>query len=415
MRILIAGQTYAPALNGQSIFTVNLAEGLARIGHQVMVITSSRAGPDRLLEENGVAVQQLQSIALPFLHPDAHTTLPFNPQVSCLIRSFQPQVVHIHDHYPISGDVLRQARYRKIKTIGTDHFMPQNASPYVPLPPGLKPAFEKLLWGWMLLTYNCLDVAAAPSRTAADILRRNGLRVPVYPISCGVDLARFRHIPDLDRVAVRRRYQLDPQKTLFLFVGRTDGEKRIDLILRAFQSLPRQDIQFAIAGRGAALASLQALARDLALGDKARFLGFVSAEDLPLLLNSADVFVMPSEAELLSIASLEAMACARPMLLARAQALPELVEPGSNGYLFEPGNLRDAARCIALLADHPAQWDRMGAASLKKVQSHSLENTLHSYEKLYDGLLSGAFPRSLSPRRRINQRIRRAISNLLRS
>jgi glycosyltransferase involved in cell wall biosynthesis len=48
----------------------------------------------------------------------------------------------------------------------------------------------------------------------------------------------------------------------------------------------------------------------------------------------------------LSIASLEAMACGRPLLLANAIALPELVAVGVNGYLFEPGNPSDAARSL---------------------------------------------------------------------
>jgi len=128
---------------------------------------------------------------------------------------------------------------------------------------------------------------------------------------------------------------------------------------------------------------LQALAKSLGLGDRVRFTGFVPNEDLTALLNGIDVFTMPSEAELLSIASLEAMACARPLLLANAVALPELVTQGVNGYLFKPGDAQDAERCMGLLADHPEQWEAMGRASLEKAQVHSLENTIQRYETLY--------------------------------
>ena len=58
-----------------------------------------------------------------------------------------------------------------------------------------------------------------------------------------------------------------------------------------------------------------------------------------------------------------------------------------NGYLFKPGSVSDAMRCMALLADHPERWPAMGAASLEKVQHHSLENMLTSYEQLYQQLL----------------------------
>jgi glycosyltransferase involved in cell wall biosynthesis len=100
---------------------------------------------------------------------------------------------------------------------------------------------------------------------------------------------------------------------------------------------------------------------------------------------------MPSEAELLSIASLEAMACARPVLLAEAVALPELVTDGQNGYLFRPGDPIDAARCMALLADHPENWPAMGVISQEKANYHSMENTLKQYESIYTALLAGTY------------------------
>ena len=174
-------------------------------------------------------------------------------------------------------------------------------------------------------------------------------------------------------------------------MGRVDGEKRLDVLIRALALLQREDIQLAIAGRGTALYELKELAAGLGLGQKVVFTGFIPAEDLPSLLNSADIFAMPSQAELLSIATLEAMACARPVLAADAWALPELVSEGINGYLFKPGDEADAARKMALLADGPEKWAAMAAASLEKVQAHSLENTITSYEEFYMRVLAGVW------------------------
>jgi glycosyltransferase involved in cell wall biosynthesis len=173
-----------------------------------------------------------------------------------------------------------------------------------------------------------------------------------------------------------------------LFVGRVDGEKRVDVLIRAIKALKRDDIQLAVTGKGAALPDLKALVQDLKVEDLVRFTGFVPDSDLPALLNCIDVFAMPSQAELLSIASLEAMATARPILAANSQALPELVTDDVNGYLFKPGSVSDAMRCMLLLADHPERWAAMGAASLEKVQPHSLENMLTCYEDLYRQILA---------------------------
>ena len=391
MRIIIAGQTYHPAFNGQSIFTVNLAEGLASRGHEVHAIIPSTEGRLGYSERNGVHLHSIKSFRLDFLHPDVFLT-PFPMrEIQRLVKELQPDVIHLHDHYPISQAILRVARRKRIKVIGTNHFMPENLAPYFPGLNHFRMGLEWGLWQWVFGAYNHLDAVTAPSRTAANILRRKGLRVPVYPISCGVDLNRFHPFDaDDDQVsAIRLRYNLDPGRKLFLFIGRVDEEKRLDVLLHALKQMNRDDIQLGIGGIGAAQAGLQTLVRQLELEEQVRFLGFVPSADLPGLLNSADVFAMPSQAELLSIATLEAMACARPVLAARALALPELVVDGLNGRLFRSGDPTDAACSMALLADHTQDWAKMGAASLERVQSHSLENTLQSYEMLYRGVSAG--------------------------
>jgi 1,2-diacylglycerol 3-alpha-glucosyltransferase len=390
MRILIAGTTYYPAVNGQAIFTINLAEGLARHGHEVLIITHSMREKPYKIIRNGVKIFGVRSISLTRWNPGAYLSLFPGEPVRRVFRSFKPDVVHIQDHYPISWSIANLGRKYDIPVAGTNHFMPENLAPYLYGLSWFKPGFNWALWKWMLALYNQLSVATAPSRTAAQILRKNGLRIPVFPISCGVDQQRFRPMPDIDRQAMRQRYGLSPDRSTLLFVGRVDGEKRIDLLLQALKLIDRYDLQLAVAGRGAAAGALTKLARDLNLGDKVRFTGYIPDADLPGLLNSVDVFVMPSEAELLSIASLEALSCGKPILAANSQALPELVDNGFNGYLFNPGDARDAARVIQLIVSQKNRWPEMQAASLDKVRTHSLDYTLNRYEQVYELMLSGA-------------------------
>lgn len=383
MRILITGTTYAPAFNGQSMFMTNLAEGMARRGHEVWVVIPSDQGKSYQAERNGVHIWGTRSIGLNFIHSQAYASIIPDGEIKEIFNKFQPDVVHLHDHYPLSKCVLKYARKHGVPVVGTNHFVPENLAPYVPILPHIWSVFSCILWWWMKRVYNHLDLVTAPSRTAVEILKTQGLSVPLFPISCGVNLDHFHPEPRVERAVLFERYHLEKNRTTFLFVGRVDGEKKIDVLIRALKLLGRPDLQLAVTGRGAALSEFQSLAKELGVSDQVRFTGFVSDQDLPLLLNCVDVFAMPSEAELLSIASLEAMACARPLLVARSKALPELVTDGENGYLFAPGNVQDAARCMALLADHPEKLAQMGAAGLKKVQPHSLDNVLARYEELY--------------------------------
>lgn len=388
MRVLIAGQTYYPAYNGQSIFTTNLAEGLVKRGHEVLVIKPSVIGLPERTSRNGVQIEGIRSVKLNHFHPDVFYT-PFpGSAIRSIFRKFNPEIVHIHDHYPISQSVYRTARKIGVRVVGTNHFMPENVTPYLPFTENLKPIYDWILWHWVFSLYNGLDISTAPSKTAVSIVQSNGLTVPTYAISCGIDQGQFHLDPNINRKAQRQHFGLNPASITVLFVGRVDYEKRLDILIRAIHQLKSSDVQLVIAGKGAATGDLKKMVCDLGLEVRVHFLGFVPDEELPALINSSDIFAMPSEAELLSIATLEAMSCGRPVLAARAGALPELVTNGVNGYLFKAGDDNDAARALRSMTDHPERWKRMGQASAEKAKQHNLDLVVQRYEKLFESLLS---------------------------
>src|SRR5512139_2408804 len=119
MRVLIAGTTYYPALNGQSVFTTNLAEGLARAGHEVAVLFPEDRESSRV--RNRVQLETAGSLSLRFIHKDTFLPLALG-RVRPLFETFRPDVLHIQDHYPLSAAALRQARRLGIKVLGTNHF-----------------------------------------------------------------------------------------------------------------------------------------------------------------------------------------------------------------------------------------------------------------------------------------------------
>ena len=235
----------------------------------------------------------------------------------------------------------------------------------------------------MLNVFNQVDAATTPSHAAARILRQQDIQFPVHVISNGVDTERFTSDPRVDRQSVRHKHGLAPDRTVFLYVGRLDGEKRVDILLQAASRLSKNKFQLAIIGDGLQAQALRYQAYHLGLEENVIFLGYVPAEDLPALYMSADIFVMPSPAELQSIATLEAISCGKPALVANARALPELVVHGVNGYLFEANNASDAAHWMNRLLKSPEQWTEMGQAGILRSHLHSLNNTILAYEECY--------------------------------
>ncbi len=393
MRILIASQTYYPGTNGQAVFTIRLAEGLAQAGHTVLVLTpfigdGAPSGP-----LNGVQVQAAPAWSLTWLHPALVWTVQPGPAVAAALDTFQPEIVHIQDHYALCAEVVRAARARRLPLLGTNHFLPENLLPNfwpnLTRRPWVKAPAERVLWAHMLSVFNQLDAATSPSETAARILRAQAIQVPVQAISCGVDLSRFRRQSAAASAEVRARYGLPADRPLLLYVGRHDREKRLDLLLQALAQLPAGAAHLALVGRGGALADLQALAQHLQISGQVTFLGYLPAETLPVMLTAADIFLMPSPEELQSIATLEALATGRPIIAANARALPELVEHGVNGYCFRPGDAADLARRIQTLLADPGQRRAMGAASLARARTHDITVTVQHYAGVY-GRLSGA-------------------------
>ncbi|HMN27038.1 MAG TPA: glycosyltransferase, partial [Caldilineaceae bacterium] len=247
MKILLVGQAYYRRDSGQAVFTINLAEGLAAVGHQVLVLAPSLNGHAERWQAHGVTVQTAPAWSL---IDNANITLFSGGLVEQTMATFQPDLVHLQDHYFLSHSVLTVAYAHHLLAVGTNHFLPENLSDNLPFAHWAHKPLDQMLWSTMTMVYNQLQAVATPTETAAAILRTQGIHVPVTAISCGVDVHRFQPRPGLERSPIRKRYGLAPDKITFCYIGRLAREKDLGLMIRAFAQLDRQDIQLAIGGKG---------------------------------------------------------------------------------------------------------------------------------------------------------------------
>lgn len=383
MRVLFSSQAYYRKDNGQAVFMIRLAEGLARAGHEVMALAPSMRGVAQREVVQGVIVQTVPAL---HLGHNLNVTAFSDGWVEETIQEFAPDIIHIQDHVFLNRTVLRVARQRGIPIVGTNHFLPANWSNNLYIPRSVQGVVHKAMWKDMLQVFNQLDAATTPTETAVAILRKQAIRIPVRAISCGVDQTEFYPQPDLDRSVVRRHFHLATDRPVLLYVGRVDREKGLDYLAEAAGLLPDLAFQVAIAGKGMYRDVLIEMVHELDIENRVAFPGYIDSDDLPLLLNSVDAFVMPSSAELQSIATLEAMSCARPILAANARALPELVQHGANGYLFNPQDAESLAATIRLFLSQQADWEAMGEASLLRARPHQIDNTIARYVEWYESV-----------------------------
>lgn len=381
MKILLAGQAYFREDNGQAAFTVRLARGLAGRGHRLMVLAPSEDGRTGPVQDRGVELWRIRTTALPH-----NANISFFPQqaVHEAVSRFEPDIVHLQDHYFICRAVWRVVREKSTPTVGSNHFLPENLTANLPVPQVVKQPLNRRLWSHMLSLYNGLAAVSTPTETAAAILSSQKIRPRVSVISCGVDLSRFHPLEKKKRQQLRERLGFEDDVTVFLYVGRLDREKGLDTVIKAFAKVAGSDCRLVVAGQGSFHSRLEKLRDSLDLQNQVSFPGFIADEDLPRLLNGADCFIMAGYAELQSIATLEAMACGLPVLAADARALPELVGHDTNGLLFRPEDVQSLADAMRTFLDSADRWRLWGGVSRVKAKSHGLDKTVSRYLAWYN-------------------------------
>jgi 1,2-diacylglycerol 3-alpha-glucosyltransferase len=381
MKVLIASDTYYPHVNGASYFTQRLAAALAERGHEVGVIAPSLTVNDDTFLRGKVHIFGVQSYPA-FLVPKFRFVLPWviNSRIEQVIDEFKPDIVHIQMHFSISRTALAAARKRGIPVVATNHFMPDNVTHYMHMPAPITRAINTAMWADASRTLGKAHAISAPTQTSVDLMQPQ-ISKRIQVISNGIDLERFN--PRNDPTAAREKYDLPPIPML-LSVCRLDKEKNVDVVLRAVKkALAHADFHLVIAGHGGEEPRLRKLRDSLGLEKKVTFAGFVPDALLPSLYAASDCFVIAGTAELQCIVAMEAMATGKPVLGARAVALPELVHSGENGYLFEPGDSSELALRIAELFNDPTLRRHMGEESLSIISQHDINATLETFEEFY--------------------------------
>ncbi|MFI6299627.1 glycosyltransferase [Nonomuraea sp. NPDC050790] len=377
-RILISTDTYPPDVNGTAVFAYRLATGLAERGNEVHVICQSDEGPAKADVVDGVIVHRLRSAPL-LVHPTMRVAVP--TRLDRLVEAIDPDVLHCQGHFVVGRAAIKAARRRGVPVVATNHFMPDNLFQFGHVPARLREKAGQLAWRDFRRVFNRAQRVTTPTPLAAKLLADQGFTGEVEPVSCGIDLARFRPHTEPKQWA-RKMFGL-PDRNTVLFVGRLDEEKRLDDLVRALPYvLNDTDAQLAFVGRGNQREALEQLARRIGVGDRVFMLGFVPDEQMPQAFAAADVFAMPSIAELQSIATLEAMASGLPVVVADAMALPHLVD--DNGFLFPPRDVISLAKGLTALLSDESLRERMGKASRELALTHDHQNSLARFEQIYD-------------------------------
>lgn len=394
-------------INGVAVFSHNLAMGLVRRGHEVLVLCPSQTGKNHSVREDGVEVRYLRSIDAK-VYPDQINPVPAKKhifghelprlwyrkgfkvsvfpaiEIKKALDDFCPDVVHVQVSDPIGLSVVSYARKRGIPIVTTEHNQPEVITEPLKIPSLVKKPVNYLLSSYFRNRQSKSDFVTMPTeQSIKHLLSKKPIDVPIAAISNGVDLSHFS--PGQASDAIYNKYDIKKGTPTVLYVGRLDPEKRVDLVIRAFKGalskVPKAEL--IITGDGVDKARLIKLAGELELAKSVHFLGRVTPPDLYEIYKLGSVFATASEIETQGIVLIEAAATGLPLIAVNKGAVSEVCITDENGFLCQPGNISELESALVKILSDPVLQKKFSKASLKIAAEHDFERTLDKFINIY--------------------------------
>ncbi len=386
MKILIAADLYFPVINGVATFSRNLAKGLADRGHEVLVIAPSQTGRRYKEIDDNYVVTRTIAVPLP-LYQNIRASLTPLREVKKIIDEFDPDVIHIQMLMWIGQACMKYGNKVGIPIVSTNHAMPENLMDNLKLLAPLARPINYMLRDYGRRFHSKADFVTMPTQSAFKMFKIAGkMTVPMKAVSNGIDLSRFTDNPAPE--TIYQKYHLPTHIPIITYVGRTDAEKHIWALVKAFAHVLKvKKAHLLIVGDGSDADNLKSLVKELHIKESVTFAGRVPEEDLVPLHQVGTIFAMPSPMELQSIATLEAMASGKPVVAIDAGALKELCHDQVNGFLCEQDNDEEIADGIIKILSDDVLQAKFSQASLKIAGEHNLEHTLDQFLDIYNDVI----------------------------
>jgi glycosyltransferase involved in cell wall biosynthesis len=367
MRIAIISEVFLPKIDGVVNRTLNLIRQLPRYGDELLIVCPQAQG----CHACPVPVVDVPSFSFP-LYPEYRIGMP-DHRLADSLRRFRPDVLHYVNPFAFGfrcNDVLRKEGMRVPSVFSFHTLYGEFVKGYKALRP-----LSALIWWLMREYHNRADVNLTVSGIMqADLARRGFDRVELWPPAVDSDL----YHPTRKSAAMRLRLSKGrPDKRVLLTVSRLAPEKNVGFLADVLKAVP--DACLAIVGDGPARGDLERRFDGL----DAHFVGYLKGEELASAYASTDAFVYASETETMGNVVLEAMACGSAVVAPRAGGIPNLVDHGATGFLFNPGDVNDAVRSTRAVLDDGKLAASIGQAARQAIEERNWEQSIGRVRQAY--------------------------------
>jgi len=351
------------------IHVIRWANAISRRGHELTIVTMHDAIQE--LDNN------IDVVKLPFKAPLGYYLNA--RKVNTIINNLKPDLIHVHQASG-HGTLARLSINRPylLSVYGADVLdVPFKSKFHFNL---IKKNIEKA------------KIVASTSVFMADMVTRTfnyNKQIPVTPF--GVDINNFRP---------QNQESLD-DKIKIGIVKRLERKYGVEYLVEAFhltikklktlgEDYIEKRLELIIVGKGSLLSELKDQVVKLNIEDRVHFLGRVNNEEVPNLLNSFEIFCVPSvlDSESFGVAAVEASACGLPVIASNAGGLKEVILDGETGYIVEKRNANQLSdKIVNLLLDAELRKELGNNGRNRVIENYDWEKNVDDMEELYVSLV----------------------------
>ena len=348
---------------------LGLAEGLARLGHEVLVV--GQPGSPLVARVGEVGAERLRPIAV---RMRGEWDLAGAARLANVMRGFDPHILHAHTSHAhtlgLWAWVLSGRRAKVVVSRRVDF-------------PISRRGFGRIKYG------RGVDQFIAVSEGVRRVLVEGGVPASkVVVVRSGIDLRKFDGLKDTEDL--RKEFGIARDAPLVGNVAALAPHKDQTCLLEAARRVVDAfpGVRFLIVGEGPLEVALREHRAQLGLDREVLFTGF--RRDVGAILRMLDVFVLSSYLEGLGTSVLDAMLVGLPIVATRVGGIPEAVEDGENGLLVPPRSPEALSEAICRLLEDRAMRERLGRRGKTRVHRFDIRETVRRTEAVYVDLLKEA-------------------------
>jgi len=375
------GITCYPTYGGSGVVATELGIELAALGHEVHFISYSQ--PFRLNgRDTGIFYHEVPVSNYPLFEFPPYD-LALASRMAEVAEFYDLDLLHVHYAIPhsVSALLARQmlaSRGRRLPFVttlhGTDITLVGLDRSYLPI---TRYAIQESDGVTSISRY-------LREKTLADFGVTRDIAVVTNFVNCNL----YQPIADPQERERAQRAFAKPDEAILMHLSNFRPVKRVTDVVNVFAKVNKEvPAQLVLVGDGPDRSAAEWLAHDLGIHSRVHFLG--KQERVNELLPLADLMMMPSEMESFGLAALEAMACKVPTIATRVGGVPELIDDGDTGLLFNVGDLDSMASGAIDLLRQPARLNEMREAGRRTAQKRFCSTlVLPQYVQFYESLLA---------------------------